>query len=78
MLDVDAHEMLLMIELLYVGRQTVTDYDVLREAQRYHLGRDGERAVRFLRTGRYTKDELKQALTDALLESRAVRTPDVA
>ncbi len=69
MLDFSAEQMLQMIEDLFQGQQTVNKYDVVQKAKFYPLGEDGQRAVDALPAGRYTKDQLNDALAAALIET---------
>lgn len=73
MIDILGSGFLEMIDCLFAQRRTVTDYEVLMESRRHSLGRDGERAVRFLQPGRYDEAGLKVALAEAAIDSRCAR-----
>ncbi len=70
-IDTSARRLMHMIERLYAGgRDVVTKEDVQRAAMRADLGNEGYRAVRGLPPGYYSKQELKDALTEAIFGER--------
>lgn len=67
-IDLSAEQVLGMLDDLYRFKDSVSRYDVMQAAQHRDLGRDGMRAVEKLPSRYYSKDELTEALTLALLD----------
>jgi hypothetical protein len=66
--DLSAQAVIEMIDDLFRYKDTVSRYDVMQEAEKRDLGKDGLDAVRRIPSRYYSKDELTEALTLAVLD----------
>jgi hypothetical protein len=66
-MDLSATNIIDMIDRLYHGRRTVSKDEIVAEARGADIGRDGLRIVGALPPGEYTKDQLTEAVSNALV-----------